>query len=452
MCVLESSIATPTTMFGLPWPLEWTVIALAVYYAAAALVRVWTASAQQKQVAAFQHKVRMEKRNSGDKLKNEMQSLLDAAATVGGAASARRDQRILALVNPHGGSKTAPQVYANVFEPMCRTLGVTLELQLTTHAGHAINIARAAAESGEIGLIVCFSGDGMVHEVIKGVVEAAGEGGRMTTPLAIMPCGTSNGLAMSLYGTVDPCECADKILTQCQARSGSLVSLRSVDATTDGDVFDPTEHYDVMGVSQAVVGDANYICEDKLRWMNNLPFGGAIKEGIAAVYLILLMRKYHVHIAMRCLPVSAEEVASHRYRTPQNVQGVRPLRGPPHGASSDPNGEWFEVEHGWTWCETSNISHIAKDCQTAPGSKPSDPHMDLLVSRGHNRFQLAASFLRAEHGTHIHDDWFQILKVAELVFTPRNASHQYYMSGELAGTAGQPIVCRCLPDKGLFWY
>jgi hypothetical protein len=105
------------------------------------------------------------------------------------------------------------------------------------------------------------------------------------------------------------------------------------------------------------------------------------------------------------------------------------LGAPPAGASSSgkgtaDGGEWFAVEDGWTWCETANVAFIAKDCQPSPGLKPSDPHMDVILSRGHTRVQLGGSFLRSEHGMHVHDPWFHILKVAEIVFTPRNPAHE----------------------------
>ena len=294
-------------------------VAAFAYFSIPTVVDLWTTWALKKMVAEFVRTVEGLKASGNHQDRAALQAHLDAAAAASVGRAAGRNgggggspARIVAIVNPHGGMKKAKGLYRRVFEPMCRALGVAVELQETTCAGHAIKLARRAAEDPGVGLVVCFSGDGMLHEAIEGVMQAgtAADGSgdnRMHTPVAIMPCGSSNGLAKSLYGTVDPFECAKQILTRCQARRSSLVSLRSLSGGDGG-----REHFDVMGVSQAVVGDANYICEGKLRWMNNLPLGVAIKETLAAVYLITLMRKYHVHVAMRCLPVSAEEVASNR--------------------------------------------------------------------------------------------------------------------------------------------
>ena len=44
--------------------------------------------------------------------------------------------------------------------------------------------------------------------------QAAGH--RMTVPVAIVPCGSSNGVSMALYGTTDPVKVVEKILLQCE--------------------------------------------------------------------------------------------------------------------------------------------------------------------------------------------------------------------------------------------
>ena len=61
-------------------------------------------------------------------------------------------------------------------------------------------------------------------------------------------------------------------------------------------------------------------------------------------------------------------------------------------------------------------------------------------------------FVYMHAGTHVHDEWFHLFKVAEIVFTPRNPKHDYYMSGELVGEQGKPASCRCLPNRGSFWF
>ena len=64
----------------------------------------------------------------------------------------------------------------------------------TSHAGHAIELAEAAADDGVDLLGVC-GGDGTVHEVVRGVVAADALESRT---LAILPAGTANIIATDL--------------------------------------------------------------------------------------------------------------------------------------------------------------------------------------------------------------------------------------------------------------
>ena len=59
-------------------------------------------------------------------------------------------------------------------------------------------LGKEAGTSGEWTLIVSMSGDGVVHEIVQGL--AAANNGSMGVPLAVLPCGSSNGLSMSFYG------------------------------------------------------------------------------------------------------------------------------------------------------------------------------------------------------------------------------------------------------------
>lgn len=292
------------------WGLALVGVAVA-YFTLPLLLEYFAAKNRERRVANFV----LAQKKASSSVKTDLQDRVNGGSS-SSSMRGRQPKHIVAIVNPHGGSKKALGIYQRIFEPMAKACGVSVDLHQTTCAGHAISISRDAANDDIVGLVVCFSGDGMVHEAIQGIMEASGKAGRMETAVAIMPCGSSNGLAMSLYGSVDPFECAAKILgPDCQARSSSVVSLQTLGSGPGS----AQPNFDIMGVSQAVVGDANYICEGKLRWMNNLPAGADIKNLIAAVYLILLKRQYWVHVSMRCLPLSEDELSQHRKVNPVQV-------------------------------------------------------------------------------------------------------------------------------------
>ena len=103
---------------------------------------------------------------------------------------------------------------------MSEALGIHSDVETTTHAGHAVNIARNATKSG-YGLVVCLSGDGVLHEVVLGLLSS---GNKMLCALAVIPCGSCNGISKSLYDTVEPFEAAAKILNG-ERREANLIGV-----------------------------------------------------------------------------------------------------------------------------------------------------------------------------------------------------------------------------------
>lgn len=116
------------------------------------------------------------------------------------------------------------------------------------------------------------------------------------------------------------------------------------------------------------------------------------------------------------------------------------------------SGRWYEGDLPWLWAEALSISYLAYDMQMAPGKSPTDGTMDMLLSTGHSRYQLIGSLMKVEYGTHIADAWFYRYKVTELVFTPADPAHTFYMSGEVIGEPGETVHVKTHPGKALLWF
>ena len=72
-----------------------------------------------------------------------------------------------------------------------RAAGADVTVELTQAAGHATELARAAARAGHADVIVAAGGDGTINEVARGLL---GQG----VPLGIVPLGTANVLAIEI--------------------------------------------------------------------------------------------------------------------------------------------------------------------------------------------------------------------------------------------------------------
>ncbi|MEG1573866.1 MAG: YegS/Rv2252/BmrU family lipid kinase [Bacteroidales bacterium] len=100
-----------------------------------------------------------------------------------------RQARLLAVINPiSGGARKA-----NIPDKIKRILGsedVSVEVAFTEYAGHATELASAAAADG-FDIVLSVGGDGTCNEIAKALVHT-------NTVLGIIPMGSGNGLARHL--------------------------------------------------------------------------------------------------------------------------------------------------------------------------------------------------------------------------------------------------------------
>src|SRR5580704_7935058 len=97
----------------------------------------------------------------------------------------------LVVVNPSSGGGLAGRTFSRVRAVIERRLGA-VDVALTARPGHAIALARDAALAGRK-LIIAVGGDGTLHEVANGVLDA-GE----TTSVGYVGMGTGGDFRRSL--------------------------------------------------------------------------------------------------------------------------------------------------------------------------------------------------------------------------------------------------------------
>jgi len=107
----------------------------------------------------------------------------------------RPGDRIAAIVNPQSGGGGYQRDVPLIFEAL-RGLGYSVAELETGGPGDATRLAREAVAAG-FDVVCAIGGDGTVNETVNGL---AGSG----TPLAIVPTGTVNVLAMELGIPLDP--------------------------------------------------------------------------------------------------------------------------------------------------------------------------------------------------------------------------------------------------------
>ncbi|TGD79451.1 diacylglycerol kinase family lipid kinase [Hymenobacter wooponensis] len=102
--------------------------------------------------------------------------------------------RICFILNPTSGTNRTQDVPA-LLTRYATTAGAEFEIRPTQYAGHAEELARAAAQEG-YRVVVAVGGDGTVNEVARGLLGTS-------AALGIVPRGSGNGLARHLHIPLD---------------------------------------------------------------------------------------------------------------------------------------------------------------------------------------------------------------------------------------------------------
>ena len=113
-------------------------------------------------------------------------------------------KRILFIVNPISGTANKRSILRQI-ERLVDRDKFDYQVQQTQYAGHATELARSASNEG-IDIVCAIGGDGTVNETARALVHT-------DTALAIIPCGSGNGLARHLHIPMDAIR-AIKLITE----------------------------------------------------------------------------------------------------------------------------------------------------------------------------------------------------------------------------------------------
>lgn len=115
-------------------------------------------------------------------------------------------KRVRFIINPISGTR-GKEAIAKLIPKHLNAEMFQFDIAYTEHSGHAAQLAQQAVEEG-LDIVVAVGGDGTVNEVARSLVHT-------DTALAIIPCGSGNGLARHLFIPINPVG-ALKILAECQ--------------------------------------------------------------------------------------------------------------------------------------------------------------------------------------------------------------------------------------------
>ncbi|CAD5224757.1 unnamed protein product [Bursaphelenchus okinawaensis] len=117
---------------------------------------------------------------------------------------ATKQKRVLVLLNPFSGQKRSQKRWEGDCRPVFDEAGVYYTIVKTEHVQHATEIVQEM-NLNDFTAIVILSGDGLVSEVLTGLITRADRARALKIPLLHIPAGTANALAAAVaFQTGEP--------------------------------------------------------------------------------------------------------------------------------------------------------------------------------------------------------------------------------------------------------
>ncbi|KAJ4838560.1 Sphingoid long-chain bases kinase 1 [Turnera subulata] len=120
--------------------------------------------------------------------------------------------KMLVILNPRSGSGRSSKVFHGIVEPIFKLAGFKLEVVKTTSAGHARKLASTVDISTCPDGIICVGGDGIINEVLNGLLSRDNQKEGISIPIGIIPAGSDNSLVWTVLGVRDPVSAAIAIV------------------------------------------------------------------------------------------------------------------------------------------------------------------------------------------------------------------------------------------------
>ncbi|KAJ8446359.1 hypothetical protein Cgig2_019252 [Carnegiea gigantea] len=120
--------------------------------------------------------------------------------------------KVLVILNPRSGRGRSSKVFHGMVEPIFKLAGFKMEVVKTNSAGHARKLASTVDFSTCPDGIICVGGDGIVNEVLNGLMIRDNQKEAISIPIGIIPAGSDNSLVWTVLGVRDPISAAMSIV------------------------------------------------------------------------------------------------------------------------------------------------------------------------------------------------------------------------------------------------
>ncbi|XP_061130148.1 LOW QUALITY PROTEIN: sphingosine kinase 1-like [Syngnathus typhle] len=337
--------------------------------------------------------------------------------------------RMMLLVNPQSGKGQALALYKNHVQRMLNEAGVFHTVVITERQNHARELVREA-DLSQWDALVIMSGDGLLFEVINGLLDRSDWEEAIRTPLGILPGGSGNALAASIHHYAGASlVSSEELLISC-----GFLLCKGVVSRMDlvsVHLFSGTRLFSFLSLAWGFVADVD-VESEKYRHV------GAARFTLGTLVRLASLRVYKGKLAY--LPVAEDRNLvgsrlSNHHSAPLHLSRDFPAWNSLHNSCHSNNSLKARFEHSQSSSSTQTglwdsvlprldeplpgswmvvpeedfvlvlamyQSHLAEDLLAAPDATLDDGVIHLFyVKAGISRAALLRLFLAMEKGAHV---------------------------------------------------
>ncbi|XP_072539492.1 sphingosine kinase 1-like [Salminus brasiliensis] len=380
-------------------------------------------------------------------------------------AEVQRPCRVLLLLNPQSGRGQARTLFASHIERMLQEASIPYTLTITERQNHARELVREA-DLSQWDALAIMSGDGLLFEVVNGLMERDDWEEAIKTPLGVLPGGSGNAVAASIhhYCGLQPVSGEELLVScgfmlckglvsrldltsVCMASSQRLFSFLSLAWGFVADVDIESEKYRHVGAARFTLGTLVRLASLRV-YQGKLSYLPAEESGSppSPEYSTDSLTDVSQPISSSSDYSDDSPCQNHPLHNSCNSNNaLKPKRTNP-SVLGPPDSLLMPLDQPvpahWTVVKNEDFvlvlavyqSHLAEDLIAAPASRLEDGVIHLIyVTAGISRAALLRLFLAMEKGTHLSTNCPHVVyvKARALRLEPYSPKGTITVDGEL---------------------
>ncbi|MCD7473450.1 Sphingosine kinase 1 [Datura stramonium] len=316
-----------------------------------------------------------------------------------------RPKRLFVFLNPYGGKKSASKIFIDSVKPLLDDANIDYTVQETKYQLHAKEVAKSLDILRYDG-VVCVSGDGILVEVVNGLLEREDWDSAIKMPLGVVPAGTGNGMAKSLL---------DAVGLSCTASNATLAIIRGHKQSLDVATITQGQNrfFSVLMLAWGLIADID-IESEKFRWM------GSARIDYYAIQRIFRLRRYNGCIKFVAAPgyETFGEPADLEGETISEVKSNFVQHKGYCGPAFHLKDFNRKIEGPFVSVWLHNVPWGGEDALAAPDAKFSDGYLDLVVIKDCPKLTLLSLMTELNKGGHVKSPHVLYFKVKAFVLEP----------------------------------